>query len=162
MLKKKNLEWRNCSESELSSNIKNWLKTVDLRNSVIFLEGEMGAGKSTFARALLAELAPNQRSMGSPTFPLVQQYQADDYVVYHIDLYRLKSDAELTDSGLESQIDETGSTALVEWGSMFEESCAHWFNEERRLRKNVFRIHIDATSDGLVRNFMLEWRMNQT
>lgn len=155
MPKKKNLEWQNCSEAELQTNVKDWLQTNDLSNAVVFLEGEMGAGKSTFARVLLSELAPSARSMGSPTFPLVQEYQTPvGKMIYHIDLYRLKNEHELEDSGIESQIDEQGSTALVEWASMFEDSFAHWFDEKRKPRKQVYLIQIESTESA--RNYQIQ------
>ena len=148
MPKKKSLVWQNCSETELQHHVQDWLKTHDLKESVVFLEGEMGAGKSTFARVLLSEIAPSQRSMGSPTFPLVQEYRAlAGFTVYHIDLYRLKNEHELEDSGIESQIEEQGSTALVEWASLFEGSFQHWFDEKRKKRKHVYVIQITGQDD---------------
>jgi len=147
MPKKKSLEWRNCSEAELTQKIHAWAEGVDFRDTLIFLEGEMGAGKSTFARALLAVLAPSSRSMGSPTFPLVQEYAANaGYTVYHIDLYRLKNEQELEDSGIESQIEEPGSAALVEWASLFEGAFAHWWDPSRKRRKKVVLVRIEANS----------------
>jgi tRNA threonylcarbamoyladenosine biosynthesis protein TsaE len=156
MPKKKNLEWRNCSEEELATHLKEWAKARDLKDSVIFLEGEMGAGKSTWARVLLSEIAPSQRSMGSPTFPLVQEYRASrGFPVYHIDLYRLKSDHELEDSGIESQIEEAGSTALVEWASMFESSFIHWFDDTRKKRKHVYLVRIENSKEDDLRNYTI-------
>lgn len=148
MAKKKSLVWRNCSEEELRQNLLTWLKSQDLKETVMFLEGEMGAGKSTFARVLLSEIAPSQRSMGSPTFPLVQEYRASaGYSIYHIDLYRLKNEQELADSGIESQIEESGSTALVEWASLFEDSFAHWLDDSRKRRKKVFLVRIEDAGE---------------
>jgi|GEM_PF-2429324 len=145
MAKKKSLEWRNCSEAELVEHVRSWAEGLDFRDTLIFLEGEMGAGKSTFARALLAVLAPSSRSMGSPTFPLVQEYRTQTGgIVYHIDLYRLKSERELEDSGIESQIEEPGSAALVEWASLFEDAFAHWWDESRKRRKKVIRVRIES------------------
>jgi tRNA threonylcarbamoyl adenosine modification protein YjeE len=150
MPKKKSLVWLSCSEIELSVHLKDWLKSNSLKNALIFLEGEMGAGKSTFARLVLRHVAPAQRSMGSPTFPLVQEYTAsDDSRVYHIDLYRLKNEHELEDSGIESQIEEPGSTAMIEWASMFESSFAHWFDEGRRPLKKVYLVRITDSSNDL-------------
>lgn len=82
----------------------------------ILLEGEIGAGKSTFARALLtARLAQKGRieDIPSPTFTLVQVYDLGDVEAWHFDLYRLGS----PDDAIELGLDEALETAicLIEW-----------------------------------------------
>ena len=161
MAKKKSLVWQRCSEKELSVRIKAWVKEQSLLNTVIFLEGEMGAGKSTWVRTLLQELCPTHVSHGSPTFPLVQEYPAKDvfsgaaFLVDHIDLYRLKNETELQDSGIDAQIEEPGRLACVEWGSLFPETFSYWMNPALQKRKAVFKVTIDRV-DEVLRDYTIE------
>ena len=86
----------------------------DLRpGDTLLLEGPVGAGKSHFARALIAELLPGPEDIPSPTYTLVQTYEGRSGPVWHADLYRLGDPGELIELGLE----EAFGTAIcvVEW-----------------------------------------------
>jgi len=114
---------RDISDSFLSLGLEDEAATVRLAEDLaailapgdlIALSGDLGAGKSTFARALLRTLADDDGlEVPSPTFTLVQTYDFDRFAVSHFDLYRLEEPEELEELGLDELL-ETGA-ALVEW-----------------------------------------------
>lgn len=86
---------------------------------VLYFEGELGAGKTSLIRGLLAALGHPGR-VPSPTYTLVEPYLLDRHRVFHVDLYRLRDPAELDDLGLADELggfDERGrgSLLLAEW-----------------------------------------------
>lgn len=98
---------------------------------------------------ILSELVEGFSSMGSPTFPLVQEYQAKaGFPIYHIDLYRLKNEAELEDSGILHQIEEQGALALVEWPDQFPDAFSYWRDHTRMRNKQVIEVMIDSADSG--------------
>ena len=79
---------------------------------VIALRGGLGAGKTTFARALISALMGLETEVPSPTYTLVQTYQGPDFPIFHYDLYRL----EVPDEVFELGWDETADgLCLIEW-----------------------------------------------
>jgi len=87
------------------------------QNRFVWLfEGEMGAGKTTFIKALCRRLGVVS-TVQSPTFALVNEYAtATGEVIYHFDFYRIKSETEALDLGLEEYFD-SGNFCFVEWPS---------------------------------------------
>ncbi|MGR3433435.1 MAG: tRNA (adenosine(37)-N6)-threonylcarbamoyltransferase complex ATPase subunit type 1 TsaE [Shimia sp.] len=80
---------------------------------LVFLEGEIGAGKTTLTRALVRALTRPDQEVPSPTFTLVQTYETARGPLWHCDLYRLGDVSELAELGLDEAIGR--DLVLVEW-----------------------------------------------
>ena len=80
---------------------------------VILLEGPIGAGKSCLARAFIRARLGREEEVPSPTFTLVQTYEADGTEIWHADLYRLTHPDEVWELGLDDAF--ASAICLVEW-----------------------------------------------
>lgn len=80
---------------------------------VIGLKGDLGAGKTTFARAFICARSNCAQEVPSPTFTLVQIYQHDPTDIWHFDLYRLHSPEEAWELGIEEAF--AAAISLIEW-----------------------------------------------
>ena len=83
--------------------------------NILAFTGEMGAGKTTFIQALCRRMGV-KGVMGSPTFSIINEYEAEAGPVYHIDLYRCRNEEEAIRAGVEDCL-YSGWTCLVEWPS---------------------------------------------
>ncbi len=105
------------------------------KGDVFALFGTLGMGKSVFARGFIQSLT-NAEEVPSPTFTLLQSYDAPDFEIYHFDLYRLKSPEEIFELGMEEALHE--GVCLIEWP----EKMAGY------LPKNCFRLSITPDPAG--------------
>lgn len=80
---------------------------------IFAFHGEMGAGKTTFIHAL-CDVKGVTDSVGSPTFPIINEYASPGGNIYHMDLYRLKDEEEAVRAGVEDVL-YSGDLCLVEW-----------------------------------------------
>src|SRR5438477_2881848 len=96
----------------------------------VALEGDLGAGKTTLARAILHALGVSE-PVPSPTFTLVQHYETATLPVDHFDLYRVKAEAELDQLGIEEALAD--GAVLVEWPE----------RAESRLPTSALRVQLE-------------------
>lgn len=83
--------------------------------TVLLLEGDLGAGKTVFAKGIAAGLDIDPAEVNSPTFTLVNQHEGR-MRFYHLDLYRLENGAdEMFALGLEEMIHDSNAVVLIEW-----------------------------------------------
>ena len=83
-------------------------------HKVVLFHGEMGAGKTTLIKAISKALGV-ANATSSPTFSLVNEYEADNGdLVYHFDVYRLNSEAEAYDMGIDEYL-YSGEWCFIEW-----------------------------------------------
>ena len=98
--------------------------------------GKMGAGKTTFIKAICEELGVED-VITSPTFAIVNEYEAPDITIYHFDFYRIKKLEEVYDMGYEDYF-YGGGLCFIEWPELIEEL----------LPEDALRITITEQSDG--------------
>jgi tRNA threonylcarbamoyladenosine biosynthesis protein TsaE len=81
---------------------------------VVLFNGQMGAGKTTLINQIVKNLGVNDAT-GSPTFSLVNEYKtSDNHTIFHFDFYRLKSENEALDMGVEDYL-YSGNWCFIEW-----------------------------------------------
>lgn len=107
-------------------------------NTVFAFYGKMGAGKTTFIKAICEELGVKD-VITSPTFAIVNEYRSDiaDELIYHFDFYRIKKLSEVYDMGYEDYF-FSGAVCFIEWPELIEEL----------LPGDVVKVNIDEEADG--------------
>ena len=103
---------------ELAKNFSNYLNGGE----IIFLYGEMGVGKTTFVKYLINQLLEKKNlqttEVTSPTFNLLNEYEIDNLIIKHYDLFRLKNESEIKNLDLFDQNKNT--ITLIEWPELIE------------------------------------------
>ncbi|HJN84414.1 MAG TPA: tRNA (adenosine(37)-N6)-threonylcarbamoyltransferase complex ATPase subunit type 1 TsaE [Candidatus Pelagibacter bacterium] len=93
------------------------IKKKLLPGDVVFLYGEIGVGKTTFARLLINSFENEKKlkksEVLSPTFNIVFEYKIKEFTIKHFDLYRLKNDNDVKNIGLYENLEQ--SITLIEW-----------------------------------------------
>ena len=107
-------------------------------NTVFALYGKMGAGKTTFIKALCQELGVED-VVTSPTFAVINEYRSDiaGELIYHFDFYRIKKLEEVYDMGYEDYFC-SGALCFIEWPELVEEL----------LPGNTIKVTIEELEDG--------------
>lgn len=107
-------------------------------NTIFAFYGKMGAGKTTFIKAVCEELGVTD-SVNSPTFAIVNEYRSDTTgeLIYHFDFYRIKRLEEVYDMGYEDYF-YSGALCFIEWPELVEEV----------LPEDTVKVTIEEETDG--------------
>ena len=105
-------------------------------HTVFAFYGHMGAGKTTFIKAICEALGVDD-VITSPTFAIVNEYTAQGEPVYHFDFYRIKKLEEVYDMGFEDYF-YSGALCLIEWPELIEEV----------LPEDAVKVTIEEKEDG--------------
>lgn len=110
---------------------------------VFAFHGEMGAGKTTFISALCKALGSTD-NIGSPTFSIINEYNTvNGKIIYHMDWYRIKDEAEAIDAGVEDAL-YSGNICLVEWpekaGGLLPDDTMHCYIESKDPGNRIITI----------------------
>ena len=93
------------------------ISEIIIPNDFLFLYGEIGVGKTTFARLLINSFENEKKlkksEVLSPTFNIVFEYKIKEFTIKHFDLYRLKNDNDVKNIGLYENLEQ--SITLIEW-----------------------------------------------
>ena len=104
--------------------------------TVFAFYGKMGAGKTTFVKAICEELGVKD-VITSPTFAIVNEYEAHDQSIYHFDFYRIKRLEEVYDMGYEDYF-YSGALCFIEWPELIEDL----------LPEDAVKVTITENADG--------------
>ena len=110
------------NESEIPNFASEIRKLIVEQKNILFY-GEMGAGKTTLIKGICAALG-SSNEISSPTYALVNEYEGKNHLIYHFDLFRLKSFEEVLDIGFEEYID-SDAICLIEWPEKIESLVEH-------------------------------------
>ncbi len=105
-------------------------------HKVFAFYGKMGAGKTTFVKAICEELGVED-VITSPTFAIVNEYEAHDQSIFHFDFYRIKRLEEVYDMGYEDYF-YSGSLCFIEWPELIEDL----------LPEDAVKVTITENADG--------------
>tara|TARA_B100001250_G_scaffold398987_1_gene407869 strand:+ start:1418 stop:1843 length:426 start_codon:yes stop_codon:yes gene_type:complete len=107
------------SEQETIGFAFNFSKKVK-KGSIIALIGNMGSGKTIFAKGFAKGLSINEH-VGSPTFKIVSEYKGKPFDLYHIDTYRLDGPNDFIKIGGEEYIYQQTGITMIEWADLIED-----------------------------------------
>lgn len=113
----------------------NFAKNIQV-GKVVLLNGDLGAGKTTFTQFVFAHLGVTE-PVTSPTFSILKSYQTSKYVLHHFDMYRINEE-EAIESGFDEILSDNSSIKFVEWSG----------NVEALLPKNCIIVNIKLIDEN--------------
>ncbi len=133
----------NCATEAETEALARRLAPLAQAGDVIALSGDLGAGKTVFARGFIQTLT-GAIEVPSPTFTLVQTYEAADAEIYHFDLYRLETPEDALELGIDDAFAD--GISLIEWPE----------NLGPYLPRGGLRVQIDQSADDTARRITLD------
>lgn len=108
------------SKSEIDTkNFARSLASLLEKKDVLVLTGDLGSGKTKFTEGILSYYGL-ENEISSPTFTIVNEYQKNDLMIFHFDVYRLEDSTEFYEIGGEEYFEK--GICLIEWGELIEEA----------------------------------------
>ena len=136
-------------------NITNNIKKKILPGDHIFLYGEIGVGKTTFARILINKYETQnklkQSEVLSPTFNIVFEYKIKDFTVKHYDLYRLKNETDIKNIGLFENSDR--SIILIEWPELIKKKPLNRIDLFFEYSKDMNERSLNIKTSGRLKSY---------
>lgn len=102
-----------------TKNFANSLASHLKKQDLLVLTGDLGSGKTKFVEGILSYFGL-ENEISSPTFTIVNEYQKDNLVIYHFDVYRLEDSSEFYEIGGEEYFEH--GICLIEWGELIEDA----------------------------------------
>lgn len=112
---------------------------------IVCLYGALGAGKTTFCQAAIAELGVKE-PVTSPTFNIVKEYRGESMPVYHFDVYRVHSEEDMFEIGYEDCF-YGGGICFIEWAELIEDL----------LPESVIKVFLEYTDEEDGRKIRIEY-----
>lgn len=144
------------NSSEETMNLSEKIGQFVIKKDTIILEGDLGAGKTTFTKGLARGLGV-KRIVNSPTFNIIKEYKGR-IPLYHMDVYRLKDSDE--DLGFDEYFDGEGVT-VVEWAHLIEQqlpnellkiTIQHINEESRKITLEPFGVRYKELCEEIIQN----------
>jgi len=136
----RDFEFISCSEDD-TAKLAEKIADIAKMQDVFALYGTLGVGKSVFSRAFIQHLT-SAKEVPSPTFTLLQVYEAKNFDIYHYDMYRIKSPEEVFELGIEDAFYH--GVSLIEWPEKM----------ERYLPASVIKIQMQPLDENRRRIFI--------
>ncbi|MBT8309482.1 MAG: tRNA (adenosine(37)-N6)-threonylcarbamoyltransferase complex ATPase subunit type 1 TsaE [Flavobacteriaceae bacterium] len=121
----------------------------EMTSKTLLFYGDMGSGKTTLIKAMVKALGGDDDT-SSPTFSIVNEYEVENDVVYHFDLFRIENETEAYDIGIEDYL-YSGHYNFIEWPEKIKALLPH----------DADRLYVSINQDGS-RSLKLDHAMNLT
>ena len=130
------------------------IKKILSPGDVVFIYGEIGVGKTTFARLLINSFENEKKikksEVLSPTFNIVFEYEIKKFTIKHFDLYRLKNDNDIKNIGLYEHLEQ--NITLIEWPELIKNKPQNRLDLFFEYKKNYNERSLIIKSNGRLKN----------